>query len=272
MFVRMRLVSNMSCFFASPLVHNRNGTSACSVKLYFAYLTSRSDKDPSAGWYEGELWFFDNYVIPLARKLKECGVFGVSSDEYLNYALQNRSEWERKGREICEAMKSRADKEAETTGITHMAHIDEDDEIDEAEDMEDMLETPVPQTIITVEEIVTDGDDEEDNGEAGLDNESRSTSPDHTASTADCSSQGTREVHVPPGRLGIIIDTVDSNTTVHKVTDESPIRGQIFPGDLLLKIDGVDTHGMSLAAITAFLSTKVNQPKIFTVRSPNSSM
>lgn len=38
----------------------------------------------------GELGFFDNYVIPLAKKLKECGVFGVSSDEYLNYALENR--------------------------------------------------------------------------------------------------------------------------------------------------------------------------------------
>lgn len=41
--------------------------------------------------------FFDNYVIPLAKKLKECGVFGVSSDEYLNYALENRREWANKG-------------------------------------------------------------------------------------------------------------------------------------------------------------------------------
>ena len=27
---------------------------------------------------------------PLAKKLAECGVFGVASDEYLNYALENR--------------------------------------------------------------------------------------------------------------------------------------------------------------------------------------
>ena len=40
------------------------------------------------------------YVIPLAKKLKECGVFGVSSDEYLNYAQRNRQEWEAKGREV----------------------------------------------------------------------------------------------------------------------------------------------------------------------------
>jgi hypothetical protein len=30
-------------------------------------------------------------------KLKECGVFGVSSDEYLNYALKNRQEWKDRG-------------------------------------------------------------------------------------------------------------------------------------------------------------------------------
>jgi hypothetical protein len=34
-------------------------------------------------------------------------VFGVSSDEYLNYALQNRAEWESRGQEIVEEMKSK---------------------------------------------------------------------------------------------------------------------------------------------------------------------
>ena len=73
-------------------------------EMYTAYREGRSEKDPSEGWYKGELWFFDNYVIPLARKLKECGVFGVSSAEYLNYALENRDEWERKGVEVCKRM------------------------------------------------------------------------------------------------------------------------------------------------------------------------
>jgi hypothetical protein len=43
-------------------------------------------------------------VIPLAKKLKECGVFGVSSDEYLQYALKNRSEWQDKGEQIVAEM------------------------------------------------------------------------------------------------------------------------------------------------------------------------
>jgi hypothetical protein len=39
-------------------------------------------------------------VIPLAKKLKVCGVFGAASDECLNYAMSNRSEWETKGEAI----------------------------------------------------------------------------------------------------------------------------------------------------------------------------
>jgi 3'5'-cyclic nucleotide phosphodiesterase/Adenylate and Guanylate cyclase catalytic domain len=57
-------------------------------------------KDPSAGWYEGEIWFFDQYIIPLAEKLNDCGVFGVSYQESLTYAQQNRLEWERKGKDV----------------------------------------------------------------------------------------------------------------------------------------------------------------------------
>ena len=56
-------------------------------EMYEAWLTGRSEKDPSEGWYNGEIWFYDNYIIPLAKKLKDCGVFGVASDEYLNYGM-----------------------------------------------------------------------------------------------------------------------------------------------------------------------------------------
>jgi hypothetical protein len=76
------------------------------LELYKAYAEGRSTKDPTEFWYKGELGFFDFYIIPLAKKLSECGVFGVSSDEYLNYAIQNRGEWERKGMEVIEKMKA----------------------------------------------------------------------------------------------------------------------------------------------------------------------
>ena len=73
-------------------------------EMYAAYESGRAEKDPSEGWYNGELAFFDNYVIPLARKLEECGVFGVASEECLNYALENRKEWAVKGKDIVDAM------------------------------------------------------------------------------------------------------------------------------------------------------------------------
>jgi hypothetical protein len=40
----------------------------------------------------------------LAKKLKDCGVFGVSSDEYLQYAQSNRYEWEQKGKAVVEEL------------------------------------------------------------------------------------------------------------------------------------------------------------------------
>ena len=62
-----------------------------------AHDSGRAPTDPYGGWFEAETSFFDFYVIPLARKLLESGAFGVSSDEYINYAIQNRSEWIAKG-------------------------------------------------------------------------------------------------------------------------------------------------------------------------------
>jgi hypothetical protein len=48
----------------------------------------------------------------LAKKLKDCGVFGVSSDEYLNYAMENRREWEARGQEAI----------AEMVEVVHLAN------------------------------------------------------------------------------------------------------------------------------------------------------
>ena len=74
------------------------------AEMYTAYKAGRVSSDPSTSWYKGELDFFDNYVIPLATKLKECKVFGVSSDEYLDYAMKNREEWEERGEEMVATM------------------------------------------------------------------------------------------------------------------------------------------------------------------------
>lgn len=69
-------------------------------EMYKAYVEGHSGKNPAHNWYVGELGFFDHYIIPLAKKLKICGVFGVSCDELFDYAIDNRNEWENKGKEI----------------------------------------------------------------------------------------------------------------------------------------------------------------------------
>jgi class 3 adenylate cyclase len=81
-------------------------------EMYKAYLEGRAEKDPSEFWYKGEIGFFDFYIIPLAKKLQDCGVFGVSSYEYLNYAERNRAEWEAKGQELVAEMKAQIQMES----------------------------------------------------------------------------------------------------------------------------------------------------------------
>jgi 3'5'-cyclic nucleotide phosphodiesterase len=74
------------------------------MECYKAFKDGRAEADPSTNWYSGEIGFFDFYIIPLAKKLKNCGVFGVSSDEYLNYAIKNRQEWEQRGQDVVAEM------------------------------------------------------------------------------------------------------------------------------------------------------------------------
>jgi hypothetical protein len=69
---------------------------------------------------------FDFYIIPLAKKLKDCGVFGVSTDEYLNYALQNRANWVAKGPEIVAAMIEKYREDAVTPKV-QLDHIQDSD-------------------------------------------------------------------------------------------------------------------------------------------------
>jgi class 3 adenylate cyclase len=78
----------------------RKWNQALFEEMYEAYRSGRAATNPADFWYQGEIGFFDYYIIPLAKKLKDCGVFGVSSDEYLNYAMKNREEWEARGHEV----------------------------------------------------------------------------------------------------------------------------------------------------------------------------
>jgi hypothetical protein len=80
-------------------------------EIFAAWKSGRSSTDPTEHWYAGELRFFDSYVIPLAEKLEQSAIFGVSSVECLFFAKRNRQEWEAKGAEIVDSWKEMCEAE-----------------------------------------------------------------------------------------------------------------------------------------------------------------
>ena len=88
-------------------------------EMYKAYIEGRAASNPATTWYRGELGFFDFYIIPLSQKLRDCGVFGPTSDENLNYAKNNRNMWEREGEAIVKEYLRRAELEFGTERVLH---------------------------------------------------------------------------------------------------------------------------------------------------------
>eukprot|EP00980_Cylindrotheca_fusiformis_P000031 scaffold14_cov130-Cylindrotheca_fusiformis.AAC.1 len=91
------------------------------MECYQAYQQGRAESDPSKDWYKGEIGFFDFYVIPLAKKLQSCGVFGVASDEYLNYAVANRDEWVREGESLVNKFLAKYHRQQDQDGASDIA-------------------------------------------------------------------------------------------------------------------------------------------------------
>jgi hypothetical protein len=74
------------------------------AEVYRAFMDGRASFDPLSIWFKGEIAFFDFFVIPLAKRLHDCGIFGETGNQYLQYAEQNRNEWNRNGEGILKAI------------------------------------------------------------------------------------------------------------------------------------------------------------------------
>lgn len=72
---------------------------------FTAFMNGEETADPSLTWYEDQLAFFDQTVIPLAEKLNSCEVFGSTGAEFVRWAKQNRNEWATKGKSIIRHMR-----------------------------------------------------------------------------------------------------------------------------------------------------------------------
>jgi hypothetical protein len=48
-------------------------------EFYMSYELGKMAKNPADDWYQGEINFFDNYIIPLAKKFVVYLVFRVTN-------------------------------------------------------------------------------------------------------------------------------------------------------------------------------------------------
>lgn len=75
-------------------------------ELWAAKLAGRG-ADVSKVWFKGQIGFFDSYIMPLAKRLEECGVFGDRGPLFMENAKENRTRWLQEGEELCNEMHRR---------------------------------------------------------------------------------------------------------------------------------------------------------------------
>lgn len=209
------------------------------LEMNQAYRAGRSDKDPSEGWYNGELWFFDNYIIPLANKLKECGVFGVNSEEYLHYACQNRQEWALKGHTVVGEMTHRASKKERRR--KSMQTVDEGNEDSFTSERMPIAE-PDCRPTGTVEDLPCESD------------KMAILEPDSTLVVADVPAK-CRTVVAPPGKLLIVLNTSERGLIrVDHIEPLSPLVGLLQVGEYIVSIDDEPTINMPVFDVGVLLN------------------
>jgi hypothetical protein len=109
------------------------------LERMFAYKAGRAPTSPADVWYQGEIGFFDGYVIPLARKLQQCqqamttmtmdaaAVEGSNVIEYLHFAIANRDQWKEEGQQVVQEMvekyKDLEPAPTSTSTITTTSHV-----------------------------------------------------------------------------------------------------------------------------------------------------
>lgn len=68
------------------------------LETYEAHKQGRGP-NPADIWYTGQISFFDNFIVPLATKIRDCEVFGNDRGEFLVQAEKNRSKWFEDGKD-----------------------------------------------------------------------------------------------------------------------------------------------------------------------------
>jgi hypothetical protein len=74
-----------------------------------------------------------------------------------------------------------------------------------------------------------------------------------------------RDCFAPPGKLHIVIHSTKDGPAVHTVKPGSSLEGHIFPGDLIISVDNVDTRSYSAEQVMKMMASKSNRERKITV-------
>lgn len=96
---------------AADVAHNLQGWGQMVIwsgRLYMevrkAYVEGRGG-DPQFGWFENQIGFLESYLLPLARRLEDTGVFGESMGQAFAAIVEaNRNKWFVDGKGVTDAI------------------------------------------------------------------------------------------------------------------------------------------------------------------------
>ena len=92
---------------AADIAHNLQGffqMEKFSKRLYLELKKAHKEgrgPDPSEGWYNNQIAFLESYLLPLAQRMEDCGIFGpVVGPAFAQIVEANRDEWLERGQEV----------------------------------------------------------------------------------------------------------------------------------------------------------------------------
>ena len=74
-----------------------------------------------------------------------------------------------------------------------------------------------------------------------------------------------RDCYAPPGKLHIVIHTTKDGPAVHSIREGSALEGHLFPEDLIVAVDDVDTRSFPAEEVIKMLSDKMDSERKITV-------
>jgi hypothetical protein len=74
-----------------------------------------------------------------------------------------------------------------------------------------------------------------------------------------------RDCIAPPGKLKIVIHSTKDGPAVHTVKKGSVLTGHMFPGDLIISVDNVDTRSYSAEQVMKLMTAKNRHQRKITV-------